>query len=136
MLIYLAGAITYFEKANQLDYAILWRKIAKDNLKDINIDTFDPTLNYTQNKEYNLKGIPYQNSYYLQKSDIILVNLDMLKESPGTLWEIFIGWYLQKPIITFGESDLVNQPHVAEAITIKFNKLTEATEYIKSMYCQ
>jgi nucleoside 2-deoxyribosyltransferase len=136
MLVYLAGTISYFNKINKLEFASLWRKLAKENLSDLDIKVFDPMKNFAQNNEYDLKGVPYQNLYYLEKSDIILLNLEALKESPGTMFVIFIAWYNHKPVIAFGESELISQPHIKEAITSKFKNLPDACDYIKSMYCQ
>jgi nucleoside 2-deoxyribosyltransferase len=136
VLVYTAGAITYYQKINQLQDAILWRIKTKDTFKNTGIDIFDPTVNYENNLTYDSKGVPYQNLHFLQNADIILVNLEHIAHSPGTLWEIFIGWYLHKPIVGFGDSRLLEQPHIKEAVTIHFDNLEDSIEYIKSMYLQ
>jgi nucleoside 2-deoxyribosyltransferase len=135
-LIYLAGAMTKFENEGKLKEAIMWRKHARDALLSDNFEIFNPTLFYEVNKNYNLRGVPYQNLYYLEKSDIILLNAKYIEFSPGTMWEIFLSWYNKKPVICFGHSDALEQPHIKEAITIRFDTLDNACEYIKSMYCQ
>lgn len=135
-LLYTAGSITYYEKIHQLNKAITWRKQVETIFIDCNLKVFNPTANYIQSKTYDGKGVSYQNLYYLQNCDLILLNMEYLEHSPGTLFEIFLGWYLKKPIIAFGYSRLIEQPHVKEAITIHFNDMEEATEYIQSMYLQ
>jgi hypothetical protein len=64
------------------------------------------------------------------------MNAEYLEHSPGSLFEVFIGFYLHKPIICFGYSRLLEQPHIKEAVTIHFNNLPDSIEYIKSMYLQ
>jgi nucleoside 2-deoxyribosyltransferase len=135
-LIYLAGAMTYYEKIQELSNAIKWRQQVEDLLSDCAIKVYDPTNNYTQNKTYDVKGVPYQNLYYLQNCDLIILNMEYIEHSPGTLFEIFLGWYLKKPIISFGYSRLLEQPHIKESITIHFDTLEDCTDYVKSMYLQ
>jgi nucleoside 2-deoxyribosyltransferase len=135
-LIYLAGAMTYYEKIQELSNAIKWRQQVEDLLSDCAIKVYDPTNNYTQNKTYDAKGVPYQNLYYLQNCDLIILNMEYIEHSPGTLFEIFLGWYLKKPIISFGYSRLLEQPHIKESITIHFDTLEDCTDYVKSMYLQ
>jgi nucleoside 2-deoxyribosyltransferase len=133
-LCYLAGAMSIYHKNNEIQKATKWREIATHLLKDNELEIFNPMCNFYKNTEYNSRGVLYQNLLYLNKADIILVNLDCIDSSPGTLYEIFLGHYLNKPVIAFGKSELINQPHVRESVTINFDFLDEACDYIKSMY--
>jgi nucleoside 2-deoxyribosyltransferase len=135
-LCYLAGAITCHDRNNLIGKATHWREIATHLLKNEKIETFNPMCNYYINKEFDSKGVVLQNLLYLQKSDLILVDLECIEISPGTLWEIYLSWYMKKPVIAFGKlnTDIINQPHVNAAINMRFEFLDEACDYIRSMY--
>ena len=131
--IYSAGAMTTHDRNNEFHKAVDWRRKAKQ-LFPTNVYLFDPTQNYETNSKYDLKNIPYQNLHFLNKCDIMLLNLEKLDESPGTLFEIFNYFFNKKPIIAFGHSEWLWNPHIHESITIKFETLDEAIKHIKSMY--
>ena len=141
--IYLAGNISYFHKTNQYYKATDWRSRLIDQLLDdiaINCESkwnwFDPTLNFEDNViAANNKTILQQNNYYLDKSDIMVVNLDKLEESPGTIYEIIYFGRKGKPVIAFGYSEWVKSPHISEFITciLKEDKIMT---YLDSMYYQ
>jgi nucleoside 2-deoxyribosyltransferase len=136
-LIYLAGAISYPESIGKMKDCTEWRNDATEYFKSINMNVFNPVINYEINKTFSSSGVPSQNFHYLKQSDIILVNLEYIEHSPGTLFEIFLGkWMMQKPIISFGFSVSLLQPHIKSSIDMTFNTLEESLEYICSMYAQ
>ena len=51
MTCYEAGCMSYYDQLGEFEKAIEWRAKSSDKLNDINIKTFDPTKNYTQNKK-------------------------------------------------------------------------------------
>jgi hypothetical protein len=130
------GAMTYYTKINQFDKAIQWRLKAKQVLEPLGFKVFDPTINFTENIQYPSKGVLYQNLHYLNKSKFVLGNIQFLEHSPGSLYELFTAFNDHKPVITFGYSDVLTQPHVNEAITVNFVNLDLALEYIRNMYGQ
>lgn len=143
MKIYLAGAITYYEINNELYKAMNWRNKATQKLLELNTDIcdnkfdwFDPMDNYEENQNYNYNSIVLQNKHYLDECDLMIVNLDKLEYSPGTLFEIFYYYTNHKPIIAFGETKLIEQPHVNRSITEWFPDLNSVIKYIKNMYSQ
>lgn len=143
MKIYLAGAITYHELNNELYKAMNWRNEVAQKLLDLNVDIcenkfdwFNPTNNYEENLNYSYNSIVLQNKYYLDKCDIMIVNLDKLEHSPGTLFEMFYYYLNHKPIIAFDETKLLNQPHVHCSITEWFPDINNVIKYIKTMYVQ
>jgi hypothetical protein len=77
-LLYEIGSMTYYEKIHELPKAIEWRQKTKELLNGCSIRIFDPTNGYKQNKEYNPKGVVYQNLYYLKMHYIIIHNLSLL----------------------------------------------------------
>lgn len=137
MLLYLAGAMSEFDRQGKFEKAVEWRLNASRLLKEFRIKTFNPCDNYEINKEYQLKGIVNQNLTYLKNSDILLLNLEELDKSPGTMFEIFFAYMKHTPVIAFGENYLYGtQPHVTESISMKFKDSEEAIDYITSMFGQ
>jgi nucleoside 2-deoxyribosyltransferase len=132
--IYLAGSMTSYYSENKPDLAENWRLKVSDSFYNKDVKVFNPCINYPINKTYDAKGVVYQNLHYLNHSDIMILNLDRLEESQGTLFEIFNFFMNRKPVIAFGSNPIYNQPHVHESITIKFDTLDEVIKYIKNMY--
>lgn len=135
--IFLSGCMSYFYGNNKPELAENWRNKATERLGD-KFNIFNPCTNYYKNVNYEPKGVVYQNIAYLNKSDIILLNLESLEKSFGTAFELYYSFLSPKrtPILSFGETPLLNQPHVHEAITMHFIDLDSACEYIENMYCQ
>jgi len=137
MLVYSAGCMNYYHETNTFEEkAIKWRLKLKDELSKLNIDLFDPTLNFNSNLIYSNRSVKLQNQYYLDKSDILIVNLENLDKSPGTLWEIYYANFKNKIILAFGNNKWYNSPHIKDSITEKFNDIDEVIEYIKNLYLQ
>lgn len=132
--IYEAGAMTTYYEENRPELAESWRLEFSDAFYNKEVKIFNPCINYLINKTYEPKGVVYQNLHYLNNSDIIILNLDRLEESQGTLFEIYNFFMNKKPVIAFGSNPIYNQPHVHESITIRFDTLNEAIRYIKNMY--
>ena len=134
---YLAGAMSqYLIEDGNLDRAISWRKEILRGLEDTNIRIFDPTLKFQFNKDYNMSGILPQNRLYLEKCDILILNRTYLEYSPGTMYEISVASYLNKPIISFGESKWDSYAHIESMITVSFDTIEEVCDYLHNMYCQ
>lgn len=139
MLVYLAGAMSAYDLDGCFEKAIEWRSYATNHFYHNydSVHTFDPCTNYSTNKGYNSKGVVNQNLTYLKKSDIILINLEELDRSPGTLFEIYYAYMNNIPVIAFNSNYLYGiQPHITESITMKFENIAEAIDYIGSMYTQ
>lgn len=136
MLIYLAGCMSYYYENSEPQKAERWRDIAKERLKDIGISTFDPTLHYTTNSSYDSNLMVQQNEYYLKKTDIILVNLNDLDKSYGTIYELVYAHALEKPILAFGNSTICVHPHLKHILQKYFRSLEEVLNFINTVYCQ
>jgi nucleoside 2-deoxyribosyltransferase len=128
--------MSYYSSKGEFEKAKEWRTKATIYLKKLGIDCFNPALRYDKNIYYDSKGVVNQNYIYLQKSDIMLLNLEYLEHSPGTLFEIFNFWSQHKPVISFGKTDIYYQPHVNAAITMNFPEIEKALEYINNLYFQ
>jgi nucleoside 2-deoxyribosyltransferase len=132
----LAGSMTEFLKNGEFEESIRWREILDRQLQDSNIKVFDPTLHFDINKDWDISGILPQNRLYLEKCDILIVNLKYLDKSPGTLWEMSVANYLNKPIIAFNATDWITYPHINSMITIHLKDVEEIYLYLTSMYSQ
>ena len=129
MKLYLAGTMSYYYNQNKPELAENWRTYFEKEF-----DCFNPCNNFKTNINFDCRGVVYQNIHYLDKCDVIIVNLQDLKESAGTIFEIYYAFLNHKPVIAFGNSELYNQPHVHESITMKFNYIGEVKYYLSKMY--
>ena len=138
--VYCAGAISEYNRLGKLDKAKKWRiKASNFFIENINNSyTFDPSIGFEKNFEYKAKGVVLQNIKYLKESNLLLLNLEYLEKSPGTLFEITYAYLHQIPCIAFGRLDnsLEFSPHVEQCITMLFDDLDGALEYIYDMYKQ
>lgn len=136
MLIYLAGCMSYHYENSESQKAEHWRYIATERLKDIEISTFDPTLHYKTNYLYDSDLMVQQNEYYLKKADIILVNLDDLDKSYGTIYELVYAHALEKPILAFGRTIIYEHSHLKHILQKCFGSLEGVLDFINTVYCQ
>ena len=138
--VYLEGAISQYNRLNQLDKAKAWRIKASnffiENFRDANV--FDPSFGFEKNFTYPSRGVVLQNIKYLKESNLALLNLEYLEKSPGTMFEMTYNYLNNKPTIAFGELDnsLEFSPHILECLTMTFPNLDRALEYTYDMYKQ
>lgn len=132
--VYLAGTISYFYNTNQTARATVWRDKAEDFFKDYDIKCFNPCKN--ENGDFADEIIVKQNIYYLDQCSIILVNLDMITDSVGSIFELTYAQEHNKLVVAFGKSPWLDRPHLKYLIDIKFDTLNEALEHISIAYNQ
>jgi nucleoside 2-deoxyribosyltransferase len=132
--IYLAGTISYFYNINQPMRATVWREKAEQHFEQFDIKCFNPCKENSRCWEYPQEGLINQNYFYLKNCDIVLVNLDMINDSIGTAWELSMAWKEHKPVVAFGKTHWLERPHMRSLISVKFNTLYEALDYITDMY--
>lgn len=132
--IYLAGAISYFYNINQKERATAWRTKAVEYFKPYDIKCFNPCDEPSECWQYPQSGLIKQNYFYLKNCDIVLVNLDMINDSIGTVWELSMAWRDHKPIIAFGKTPWLDRPHMLSLMDIRLDTLDEALDYISNMY--
>lgn len=132
--VYLAGTISYFYNTKQPARATAWRNKAENFFKDYNIKCFNPCKN--ENGDFADEIIVKQNIYYLDQCSIILVNLDMITDSVGSIFELTYAQEHNKLVVAFGKSPWLDRPHLKYLIDIKFDTLNEALEHISIAYNQ
>ena len=141
--VYLAGAMSTHYANNEYHKATQWRiDIINQLLNDIADECeskwawFDPTLNSEGNfGTVTNATILKQNIFYLDKSDIMIVNLDQLEHSPGTLFEIYYFGLQGKPVIAFGDSEWIKSPHISEYITCVIDR-DSIINHLNAVYYQ
>jgi|WetSurMetagenome_2_1015567.scaffolds.fasta_scaffold29138_5 hypothetical protein len=137
MFIYLAGTLTYYKKTSQFIKALSWRKEIIEFLEGLNIKYYDPAQYFANeiNHTYDDKLIVAQNKFYLDKSDILIVCTNDIKESPGTQWELYYGSLIKNiPIIAFGDKSW--SPHINSSITNQCESINECIELLRNMFKQ
>ena len=132
---------TYYP--HKMERATGWRIRLKNQLMrdivnkcDNKWDWFDPTVNFEENyNAVNNKTVLRQNDYYLNQSDIMVVCINDLEKSPGTIYEIIDFGKKGKPVIAFGQSEWIKSPHISEFITAHL-KEDKIMAYLDAMYYQ
>lgn len=134
---YLAGCMSELLKQGRYDEATGWRIRCKGRFNDVGIKVFDPTKNsleHYQHPPHYSKGVVRQNEVFLDKCDILIVNLTLFEESFGTIFEV-IDSRKKMPIIGFGKCEKwMDVPHFKDVFTVICEDEEEAIDYIISMY--
>ena len=135
LYIYLCGSLTYFKKIGKLDIALEWREEIDMWAKDNGIRTFNPAKNFEKEicHGYSGKLIVDQNDFFLHKSTIMIVQLEYLDYSPGSIYEITTFKHMKKPIIAFGESEHWS-PHINTAISEYCKDIEDVIELLNNMF--
>jgi len=129
--------MSHYLKINEADKMHQWRNEATTYLNDIGIRVFNPAKFFITNSSYNSIGILPQNKHYVKNDcGMALASLEYLEESGGSVWELGAFSIQDKPIIAFGETKWKDVAHIRDSISMHFNTLQEALEYIESMYVQ
>jgi nucleoside 2-deoxyribosyltransferase len=138
--VYLAGAMSAFYNSGEYHKATEWREYAKRVLTEADIAIFDPTDNSQKHFTYPSslnEGVILQNYTYIKKCDIILVNIEKLDDSIGSIWELSAAWIEHKPVIGFGKCDKwMDRPHFQGLVPVVLDTVEDACDYIISMYNQ
>lgn len=139
--IYLAGKMggLTFEQMNR------WRKSIKDDLincasyTNIEVNVINPVdyYNFKEKKHQTEIEVEEYNLAHVRSSDIILVNLEGLSDSIGTIIELHDAHYHYKiPVIAFGKQELYDclHPWIKNDITRVEKNGYDAVTYIRDFY--
>jgi nucleoside 2-deoxyribosyltransferase len=136
----MAGAIsyyynTYYYNRDRIEKARNWRRELGDQLRKLGINAFDPTVNFESNINYPDDATVMQNLYYLNKSDIVVVNTEHLLESPGTIFELTNFYLKQKPVFAFGtDTECLKSPHIKKSISVYCIHVEEVAKMIGDLF--
>lgn len=135
LYIYAAGSLTYLNKIGKFQEALKWREKLDNWALDNHVKVFNPAKNF-QNEichGYSHKLIVDQNDFFLNKSTIMVVQLDYLDFSPGTIYEMAMFRAMKKPIIAFGENEHWS-PHTNSCISQYCKNIEEVIEVLNNMF--
>lgn len=130
MLIYLAGKISGLTQKE----ANTWREEANFELAINDIKTHNPLDGFDVNGKYEPLEIVNRNKYYIDKSDLVLAEMDYKEPSIGTIGEIVYANMKGKPVITWGKAEYNERPWIKAHVTKHYETLEEALDYIIAMY--
>jgi len=134
MLVFLSGAIDSHYRNNEMHKSITWREYFTRELGKMGIKCFNPCENFDHIINYTKTSHVKQNLYYLEKSDLVVVNLHNILNSPGTIFELTYCYLNHKATISFGDYKHITSPHILSAIDEYFENEDEVIEYIKNLY--
>jgi len=137
LFLYEAGALTYHYKNNTFNLALNWRDKLDKFASDNNIETFNPAKTYLieRNHTYNPIIAVHQNKWYLDKSDILILDMNYIDYSPGTQWEcVYASQVKIIPIIAFGKKHW--SPHIMSGISHLCKDIDEVIEVLINMFGQ
>jgi len=117
MYIYEAGCLTHYYRNNEMNKAIEWRNKLDKWANNNNVETYNPAKTFLKevNHTYDPRACVDQNEYYLSKCDIMVVNLDDIDFSPGSIYELVRFKDMRKPVIAFGTKHW--SPHINSCIS-------------------
>lgn len=134
--IYLGGKMSglTFSEMNK------WRVVMKEQLtiasSDIcNVRVINPTdyYNFENIRHKSEEEVMDYDLDHVKSSDILIINLDKVQTSPGTIVEIHAAWELGIPVLAFGNSDTLH-PWIKRMIRRTDDTLEELVDYIKEFY--
>ena len=142
MKIYLAG------KMSGLSYEDMnsWRKEIKQRLKEVtyyttisNVKIINPVDFYNFEEKKHQSEIEVQNFDlgHVISSDIVIVKLEGLSDSIGTIIELHDAYYHNKiPVIAFGDKEMYDNLHpwIKNSITRVEKDIDSVVDYIRDFY--
>lgn len=139
--VYLAGAMGCFK--DNLEAMNGWRIKVTNYLNDYvdrigrRLDIVNPVdyFNFIEPRKYKTqKEIMDFDLFHVKRSDLIIVNLDHINESAGTIIELYQANKISDiPVIAFGDNSNIH-PWILECINRIEPDLQSAIEYINEFY--
>lgn len=130
LTVYLAGKMTGLTVEEMRE----WRIHAAGQLRQAGFRVYDPTEAVFPS-DFTANEVVANNCFMIDRSDIILAEIDHDEPSIGTLGEIMYAGYLGKPVIVWGKNTWVQQaPWLARNTAARFNLLALALAYIIKNY--
>ncbi len=141
MKIYLAGKMggLSFREMNDWRDDAFQKLLKQSEMYSAKLDVINPVLYYNFEEKRHQTEIEVEefDLAHVISSDIIIVNLDGLSNSVGTIIELHDAYYHHKiPVIAFGDKELYNNLHpwVKNDITRVENNIDDVVAYIRDFY--
>lgn len=123
----------------------IWRDELKSRLenvakwRDVKIDVINPVIFYNFEEKRHQSEIEIEDFdlAHVKSSDVVIVNLDGLESSIGTIIELHDAHYNNKiPVIAFGDRKLYNKLHpwIKNSITRVEKDIDDVVEYMGDFY--
>ena len=139
--IYLAGKMNglSFEEMNNWRHEVSRKLLNLSEMSDTKLNVINPVLYYNFEEKRHQTEIEVEefDLAHVISSNIIIVNLDGLKDSIGTIIELHDAHYHHKiPVIAFGNQELYDNLHpwIKNDITRVENNIDEMLDYIQDFY--
>ena len=139
--IYLAGKMggLTFEEMNKWRCETHRKLLSQAKMSGKKINVINPVLYYNFEEKRHQTEIEVEefDLAHVISSDIIIVNLDGLKDSIGTIIELHDAHYHHKiPVIAFGSQELYDNLHpwIKNNITRVENNMDDMVTYIRDFY--
>lgn len=134
MLVFLSGSIESHYRNNEMQKSINWREYLAKELGKLDIKSFNPCAKLDQIVSYSNSSLVKENVYYLEKSDLVVVNLHNILNSPGTIFELTYCYLNHKATISFGDYKQITSPHILAAIDEYLDDEDDVIKYIDNLY--
>lgn len=139
--IYLAGKMSglTYEEMNDWRNRIKTKLIESANYLDTKVNIINPVMYYNFEEKRHQTEIEVEefDLAHVVSSDIIIVNLDGLKDSIGTIIELHDAHYHYRiPVIAFGDKELYENLHpwIKNDITRVERSIVDVVNYIRDFY--
>ena len=149
--VYLAGAERWYINNTTMDYHIAWRRSVEEWIRRFgdNMEAINPSNYYKYNENFHKSEQEVRRFFLhkISKCDVLLVNLDHIKDSVNTLNEVFFAESHNIPVIGFyewgdddgyGDNRYKTEPWILDAChRIESNEtsaLIDALIYIRNYY--
>ena len=139
--IYLAGKMSglTYEEMNDWRNRIKTKLIESANYLDTKVNIINPVMYYNFEEKRHQTEIEVEefDLAHVISSDLIIVNIDGLNDSIGTIIELHDAHYHNKiPVIAFGSKEMYNNLHpwIKNDITRVERGIDDVVNYIKDFY--
>lgn len=143
LYIYEAGSLTHLKNIDKFYLATEWRDKLDTWAFDNRALTFNPAKTFVQEQAHNFSGLMAvkQNNWYLSKTNIMVVQMDYIEYSPGTIYELTTKKhvYPNDPVIAFALDNKnlhSKSPHIESCITEFCNSIDEVINLLSVMFAQ
>ncbi len=142
---YLAGAMEAYHGTNKAEN---WRKDVKEYFDKYSNDikTIDPTKYYTYGKNYHKtdREVFRFDLHKVKTSDVVLINLNDIRQSIGSVIEAYVAYTSDIPVIGFLDNELPTDEIIklihpwiyccVDRIETGANSMIKACNYIMEYY--
>lgn len=130
-IVYLAGKMSGLSFEEQTK----WRNEIKEGLEHTDFKVVSPTdyYNYDYPSHQSEKEVMDWELRVVSKADILIVNLNKVGTSVGTLFELATAHHLHKPIIGYGKTEGLH-PWIQECLWRTENNLSDLLAYITGYF--